>query len=582
MPSGASPKAWERRYYRNGPKTGFEVMLIMKSNLRGVWIVLTPRLVVTTMNLSATSAVSATPRAGTQYQPMPVLTQAQKDSAKTAASSLLAGGITSAELGAYRGGGSFGSFLGLASVLHLFTGFLGRPMRSLRRMAFTLGVLGFAFVLLNSTGVIDAIGMFFVGVYGWGLLTWNTYWESYENLVLFGNSVGELAFQYNVGVREVGILILSLILVLLGGQFGKQISGDDSGSDSSGGSGPGSPSLSPTPMAMPQDATTALLVSATAALQDITANQNKLAARVEELAKQRDPDASKAAATGSPSQGPTRDSNPLDRLNARVDAFEDALRSGAGKGSPGARAPAPTPVDPTGMPAAVVPLLASLPTQAGEGAGLRKDPEREVSAQVSGIVKQLEAGAKNVQAAFVEELRRYKDIAAVDWPLPPGYQQRLAPAFFAEVYRSGQTGEKYAQDFRRSHGLEDCLVSQEIDSILSNFDRMLLVDNEPGFINRVSTEYAARRAFGLIQAFKRCRKRDDWAKPKNAPASWKTKVDWDELDRLDPRASEALPASFRAVENEMRTELERDALLIKAKAKMREAMGSEVTDRLNS
>jgi hypothetical protein len=129
--------------------------------------------------------------------------------------------------------------------------------------------------------------------------------------------------------------------------------------------------------------------------------------------------------------------------------------------------------------------------------------------------------------------------------------------------------------------LADCQATQEIESILANFDKMLLVDNEPGFINRVSTEYAARRAFGLQQAFRRCHKKDDWCKPKNAPGSWRSKVDWEELDRLDPRASEALPSSFRAVENEMRIELERDALLIKAKTKLKEAAGTELVDRLN-
>ena len=50
---------------------------------------------------------------------------------------------------------------------------------------------------------------------------------------------------------------------------------------------------------------------------------------------------------------------------------------------------------------------------------------------------------------------------------------------------------------------------------MGNIDRMLLVDCEPGFLNRVSTEYAARRAFGLEQAFRHCTRREDWLRPKN-------------------------------------------------------------------
>eukprot|EP00969_Alexandrium_andersonii_P181495 8020468-Alexandrium_andersonii.AAC.1 len=57
--------------------------------------------------------------------------------------------------------------------------------------------------------------------------------------------------------------------------------------------------------------------------------------------------------------------------------------------------------------------------------------------------------------------------------------------------------------------------------------RMLLVDCEPVFLNRVSTEYAARRAFGLEQAFRHCVKKEDGLRPKNAPQSWRSRVDWE-------------------------------------------------------
>ena len=124
-------------------------------------------------------------------------------------------------------------------------------------------------------------------------------------------------------------------------------------------------------------------------------------------------------------------------------------------------------------------------------------------------------------------------------------------------------------------------MAQELASILGNFDKMLLEDCEPGFINRVSTEYAARRAFGLQQAFRTCRRKDDWLKPKNAPKDWKSKVDWEELDRIDPRAADHLPSGFRAVQTEIKGELERDALLMKAKTKLREAQGEIAQDRLN-
>ena len=51
----------------------------------------------------------------------------------------------------------------------------------------------------------------------------------------------------------------------------------------------------------------------------------------------------------------------------------------------------------------------------------------------------LEAMANNSQAVYVEELKNYREIPPEDWPLPVGYQQRLAPAYLAEVYRQGRT-----------------------------------------------------------------------------------------------------------------------------------------------
>lgn len=263
-------------------------------------------------------------------------------------------------------------------------------------------------------------------------------------------------------------------------------------------------------------------------------------------------------------------------LTSRLDQFERLLREGAGR-PPLVPPPVPPPAGSMTPAGTAVPMLTVLPD-----ALLRAAPEMpEAPSKVDAAIRKLEALAKNTQALFVDELRNYREIALEDWPLPPGYQHRLAPAFLAEVYRQGRSAEAVGKEFVRTHCLDDCMVAQEIPSILASFDKMLTVDGEPGFINRVSTEYAARRAFGLQQAFRNCRKKDDWHKPKNAPQAWRSKVDWEELDRLDPRAAEALPAGMRDIQNEIRGELERDALMIKAKQRLREAAGADGLDRLN-
>eukprot|EP00972_Heterocapsa_arctica_P043265 6381507-Heterocapsa_arctica.AAC.1 len=70
---------------------------------------------------------------------------------------------------------------------------------------------------------------------------------------------------------------------------------------------------------------------------------------------------------------------------------------------------------------------AGLPAGRPPGPPLEATPG--TSDHVAGIMKRLEATAKNVHATFLEELKNYRDIPLQDWPLPVGYQQRLAPAY---------------------------------------------------------------------------------------------------------------------------------------------------------
>ena len=104
MPQG--PQQWEQRYYRQTRTRGIEVALLAKTRARGVWTVLTPSLDVSTMNITAKTAVSSTPKPGVQYTPMPILTPAQKASAVEASTRRIAEGVENAALGPYVARGS--------------------------------------------------------------------------------------------------------------------------------------------------------------------------------------------------------------------------------------------------------------------------------------------------------------------------------------------------------------------------------------------------------------------------------------------------------------------------------------------
>ncbi len=69
----------------------------------------------------------------------------------------------------------------------------------------------------------------------------------------------------------------------------------------------------------------------------------------------------------------------------------------------------------------------------------------------------------------------------------------------------------------------------------------------------------------------------DWRKPKDAKKDWRSKVDFVLWRRLDPSKLQDDEMTFvnRQVEDEVRTEMDREAALLKARQKLEERRGSE-------
>ena len=168
------------------------------------------------MNITAYTAVSSTPKGGVTYTAMPVMNAAQRAAAIASADALIATGLTGAALGPYRPRSPFMNFLVATGIGHFMTGMLGRPFRSRRSFVVTGGLLCVTYVWLQAAGIIDAIGMFATGVYGWAMLTWDAYWETYEVVQALTTTAGEFAQHYQIGVREVGLLVIGAVLLMIG------------------------------------------------------------------------------------------------------------------------------------------------------------------------------------------------------------------------------------------------------------------------------------------------------------------------------------------------------------------------------
>ena len=104
-------------------------------------------------------------------------------------------------------------------------------------------------------------------------------------------------------------------------------------------------------------------------------------------------------------------------------------------------------------------------------------------------------------------------------------------------------------------------------------DAIFLVDQVPGAINQIGTEQLVRKIFGIRAAFRNVKSEADWKKTGKNP---KSKVDYEGWRRVDPAMMDSEHIFLnRAVEDEQRTEMEREASMMKAKAKLAEAAKQE-------
>ena len=90
------------------------------------------------------------------------------------------------------------------------------------------------------------------------------------------------------------------------------------------------------------------------------------------------------------------------------------------------------------------------------------------------------------------------------------------------------------------------------------------VKSDSNFINTEACEILCRRIYGIRRAFSAVKGRMDWQQPEGQGAhTWKSKVQWGLLDEIDLRALKADSCTIDSVEEDLRKQLERKALMNK-------------------
>ena len=208
-----------------------------------------------------------------------------------------------------------------------------------------------------------------------------------------------------------------------------------------------------------------------------------------------------------------------------------------------------------------------LPFRTGEGVKLNP--------AVADAITKLRRQAERPQETYLRVLDNYREVDKEAWAahFPTGYRERVAPAWLGQVYSTGKTGKAYAKEYIRDRHLAKCDEARELIAVLAAIGALLLEDTQPDVINSVALEKLAKKGYGIHQAFFDCEKEEHWRR--NDKQKNLRKVNEELWKRIDPARSGKEDQIFvnRGVEEEIRGEVDRDAQLLKAFAKLEERQG---------
>jgi hypothetical protein len=251
----------------------------------------------------------------------------------------------------------------------------------------------------------------------------------------------------------------------------------------------------------------------------------------------------------------TRHKKTWGEMRERLESFERIIREDKGDAAGG----------PPSTPVAFTPRRLSTEVK-GSPDKIAKEPDTDVKM----LVKKLQKSIETPQEVYVTALDEYEEEDKETWAahFPPGYRERIAPQFLGEIYSTGKA-KTWAKEWVKERQLGDCSEAREIIAVAASIDSIFLQDQVQGAINQLNTEKMARKMMGIKMAFQDVRKESDWRKPAGSKSGWKERIDREMWKRIDPNVEEVDHIFInRKAENELRSEMDRDAAMLKAKAKL--------------
>jgi hypothetical protein len=202
----------------------------------------------------------------------------------------------------------------------------------------------------------------------------------------------------------------------------------------------------------------------------------------------------------------------------------------------------------------------------------KASPRGHPTGEMSVLIKKLQKQTRTPQEIYVVALEAFEEEDKETWAghFPPGYRERVGPQFLGKVHSKGKTAKEWAKEWVKEKGLRECDETRAIIPACASLDATLLVDQVPGAINQVSIEKISRKVRAVKSAHKEIKKEADWKRPVGSKV-WNSRVDLELTKQIDPHVEDVDHVFInRRAEDELKTEMNRDAAMVKAKAKLAE------------
>ena len=96
----------------------------------------------------------------------------------------------------------------------------------------------------------------------------------------------------------------------------------------------------------------------------------------------------------------------------------------------------------------------------------------------------------------------------------------------------------------------------------------MFIGEKASIINSPTAEQLARELWGGHEALAACEGEDDVKKPRNAGKEWRSKVDWEAVERINPKARAQTGVRIRGLEMQINEQRQQDASFEALRAKL--------------